>query len=341
MKKNYLLLLLLPPATLLAQDIHFSQFNMTPLNLNPAQSGAQYDLRGIINYKNQWGTVAAPYKTSNFGFDFRLGKNKDSKGFSALGVQVFNDRAGDADMGIFQANLSYAYHVNLDKKSTLGVGFVGGFSQRSMNYAAFQWGNQYDGTDYNATLPSREPGAVENISFADLGAGIHYEYGKGQRYITGNDQRAVSIGFSALHVNQPKYTFYNQDSKLPVKYTGYVNALIGIGNSQLSIEPGIVFFMQNSQTELLMGARFRYQMREESKYTGYVKGSAISLGTYYRNKDAFITTFLFEISQYAIGVSYDLNVSGLKTASAGKGGIEFSIRFLSPNPFISKNASRL
>ena len=195
--------------------------------------------------------------------------------------------------------------------------------------------------EYPDALSKPVQPSVATVGGPACGAGIHYEYGKGQRYITGNDQKSVSIGVSALHVNQPKYSFYGTDAKLPIKYTAYGSALIGIPNSQLSIEPGLVFFLQNTQSELLMGARFRYQMREESKYTGYVKGSAISLGTYYRNKDAFITTVLFEISQYAIGVSYDLNVSGLKTASAGKGGIEFSIRFLSPNPFVSKNASRL
>ncbi len=334
-----LIVIILLPVRMSSQDVHFSQAGMTPLNLNPAQTGAQYNLRALINYKNQWGTVAAPYQTANFSFDARIGKNKSKKGFSAFGLQVFSDKAGDAEMGLFQANLSYAYHVSLNEKSTLGAGFVGGFSQRSLKYAAFQWGNQYDGVDFNASLPTGEPVGSDNISLADLGAGIHYEYGKEQRYMTGNDQKTISVGFSAFHLNQPKYSFYKTDEKLPIKMVGYASALFGISNSQLSIEPSVYYFRQSTQSELLFGARFRYQMREESKYTGYVKGSAISLGTYYRNKDAFITTFLFEISQYAIGVSYDLNVSDLKTASAGKGGIEFSIRFLSPNPFLSKSAS--
>ena len=67
--------------TAFGQDIHFSQFTMTPLNLNPAQAGAEYDMRVIVNYKNQWGTVAAPYSTANIAYDMKLGKNNHKKSF--------------------------------------------------------------------------------------------------------------------------------------------------------------------------------------------------------------------------------------------------------------------
>ena len=43
-----------------AQDIHFSQFNETPVILNPALSCTAYDTRIIANYKNQWGSVSSP-----------------------------------------------------------------------------------------------------------------------------------------------------------------------------------------------------------------------------------------------------------------------------------------
>ena len=33
---------------------------------------------------------------------------------------------------------------------------------------------------------------------------------------------------------------------------------------------------------------------------------------------------MFEIANFALGISYDINISGLKTATAAKGGIEIS-----------------
>jgi len=41
-----------------AQDIHFSQFYMSPLNLNPALTGVMNSqVRVVGNYRNQWASV--------------------------------------------------------------------------------------------------------------------------------------------------------------------------------------------------------------------------------------------------------------------------------------------
>ncbi|MFI5151315.1 MAG: type IX secretion system membrane protein PorP/SprF, partial [Bacteroidia bacterium] len=46
-----------------AQDTHFSQFYMSPLTQNPAMAGAVYDMQALINYRNQWSSIATPFKT--------------------------------------------------------------------------------------------------------------------------------------------------------------------------------------------------------------------------------------------------------------------------------------
>ena len=77
----------------------------------------------------------------------------------------------------------------------------------------------------------------------------------------------------------------------------------------------------------------RYRIKEGSKYTGFIKESAISFGGYYRAGDALIPAFMLEIANFAVGISYDINVSGLKVATGSKGGIEISLRYLNPNSF--------
>ena len=62
--------------TTTAQDIHFSQFDETPVQLNPATVGVQHEIRGILNFKNQWQSIGSPYRTYAFSFDARLLKNK-------------------------------------------------------------------------------------------------------------------------------------------------------------------------------------------------------------------------------------------------------------------------
>ena len=84
----------------------------------------------------------------------------------------------------------------------------------------------------------------------------------------------------------------------------------------------------------------RFMPKEGSKYTGIYKESAISFGTHYRVGDAIIPSVLFEIGSYAIGIGYDVNISQLRAATSSRGGMEFSIRYINPNPFIYRRVSK-
>ena len=58
-----------------AQDIHFSQFYMSPLNLNPAMTGVMNcTQRFVANYRNQWASVlkADAYTTYSVSYDQKL-----------------------------------------------------------------------------------------------------------------------------------------------------------------------------------------------------------------------------------------------------------------------------
>lgn len=326
-------------STLHAQDIHFSQFWMTPTLQNPALSGVGHDVQASVNYKDQWRSVASPYKTFAASYDMKFNNDNTKSSFFAAGINFFVDKAGDANMGTTLGNLNLAYHISTGAKSTLGAGLMGGFGQRNINYSQLQWMSQYDGIAYNSALPTGEKSVASNFTFADVGAGMAWAYKKGEAYASGNDQVSANAGVAVFHVSQPKYSFYDSGEKLKMKIVAHANVLYGIKNTSTSVVPGFFVAVQGKSTEFMIGSMIRYTTKESSKYTSYVKGSAYSLGLHYRNKDAFIVSALLEMAQYAIGLSYDVNVSGLKTASIGRGGFEISLRYCSPNPFkINSNA---
>ncbi len=326
--------------SLLSQDVHFSQFSMAPLWLNPAQAGAQHDMRGTANYKSQWGSVAQPYSTANLSWDMRLGKS-DKKVLTGIGININQDQSGSPKIKTFQAALSYACHIKVSEKSRLGIGLYGAVIQRSISYEGLQWMNQYDGLAYNPSLSSKEIKGAMIFFRPDAGAGIHYEYSKNEKFMTGNDHRKLSAGVSAFHINKPAYSFYGSNEKLYMKFGGYVNAEIGLPNSDLSLVPGFYYFQQGPSTELLIGTLMQYKLTGDSKYTGYIQGSTLSFGAYYRVRDAAIANVLFKFSHYSIGLSYDFNVSNLKTASKGGGGFEIALRYVNPNTFMHKPKERL
>jgi type IX secretion system PorP/SprF family membrane protein len=344
-------LLTLPTAgcflpTAFSQDIHFTQFYMSPLVQNPAFAGANYDMQAVLNYKDQWKSVVQnPYRTLDASYDMRFGKKEPKSGYWGAGIILYNDKAGDAMMGTFQVSAPVAYHVLLGEHSKLSAGVQPSFFQRSVNVSNLEWGNQYVAGSYSASNPTGEPlTGTSSFNFFDVSSGIMWTFDKGEMYISAHDHLKINLGFSVYHITQPKYTYYSSGNELLYrKYVVYANMNYGIKNTPLSFVPGMIFYRQGPAQEVLVGTSLRYLLKENSKYTSFVNGAAISLGAYFRTKDAIAATMLLELGNYSIGFSYDVNTSDLKGASNQKGGFEISLRFLNPNPFTGGggNVSRI
>lgn len=327
--------------TSFAQDIHFSQFDETPLQLNPANAALYHDIRVITNYKSQWQSVGLPYRTFAFSGEVKLLHEK--KNNLGLGIDFFNDKAGDAQMKTSQANISLSGIIPLNEKSVLSGGLMFGFAQRSLSDANLTWENQYNGMAYDASLPSGETNSISNYSYPDLGVGIKYSYGTDELYISANNSRKINIGASIFHPHQPVYSFYGDKSQnLHMKVVLHGDAAFSIKNTNLILKPSYIVLIQGAAKEITPGITYQYIIQEGSKYTLNKMPTAFSVGSYYRAKDAIILVAKFEYANYAIGFSYDVNHSKLRTVTSARGGYEISLRYISPGAFSrSKHKSRI
>ena len=322
-----------------AQDIHFSQHNMAPLSVNPALTGAfNGDQRVILNYRDQWKSIGTPFRTFALSADVGLMKKKWKNSSLGAGLFVFNDKAGDLDMGITQASLSLSAFIKLDEQQNFSAGLQAGYVQRSIGSVGQMWDNQFDGTGYNPSLSSGETGTFSSFGFADVSAGLAWSYSSSASDIATNDEFRANAGIAFFHANQPKQGFLTTAiDKLHLKYAAHASLYISTGTS-LSLVPSAIYYRQGSLQEINAGMLVRYTITEESHFTGFIKESAVSIGGRYRVGDAIIPQIMFEYANYAIGISYDLNISALKTATNTRGGIEISLRYVNPNPF-RKHAS--
>lgn len=323
----------------LAQDIHFSQFTMTPLNLDPSQAGKfGGDTRAIINYRNQWNSVtSSPFKTYGASFDMPFSNGRKDNFFGG-GISIYSDKAGDLSLGTTLFNLTLAYHIKVNQASYLSAGVQGGFLQRSLNENNIRSDNQFDGVGHNATYSSGE--VFQNISIfePDIAVGVSYTYGDNTTNQVINNGgfggKKVNVGAAIHHVAIPNYSFLTEsDDNLNFRYVLHTNTSFGVGGTNMAVQPSGFVAYQQKATDIFLGSYFRYNLKEKSKYSQFSNGAAISFGGHYRFGDAFIPSVLVEMGSFAFGVSYDVNLSGLTTASNGQGGYEISIRYISPNPF--------
>ena len=109
--KNKLILFvfMLCGASVMGQDIHFSQFYMSPLNLNPAMTGVMNcKNRAIVNYRNQWSQVLKgdAYNTYSISYDQKVAVGRSD--FFGIGGTLWGDTAGELNYGTTQGRISFS-----------------------------------------------------------------------------------------------------------------------------------------------------------------------------------------------------------------------------------------
>jgi type IX secretion system PorP/SprF family membrane protein len=320
-----------------AQDIHFSQFYMNPLQQNPAMAGAVYAMEANINYKDQWRAIGAPFKTFALGYHMRFEKKRSQKGFLAGGINFFSDKAGDTNMGTGKGSFTLAYQTKLNEYNRLGGGIQAGYFQRKIEYDGLMWATQYDGTAYNPYLPGGITSGQSAFTNFDMGAGLSWVYNNtgGDIKVTDNHDLNFNAGIAVMHINRPKYSFIGTDERLPMKVVIHGNGVISLSeSSKMAVVPGFMYYRQGPAQEIYFGTLFRHLLAQDSKFTGFKNGAALYWGAYLRTRDAVTAKFLIEYAGWGFGVSYDINVSSLKQATYTRGGLELSLRFVAPNPFV-------
>lgn len=340
--------------TAIAQDSHFSQYDHSPLTVNPALTAIDKNYQIVAHHKEQWRSLKG-YRTDELSFEFRFDptswkkqknrtatfKKKQQKGL-ALGVSLFSDKAGDGNMKKIAGTFSIAYHLLLDENNRISAGFLTSSKRTSIDPAGLRFNSQYDYAGvYDQFSLSGETYQTSSISYNDYSAGICYSYGSENKYIESNDNKFFKIGVAFDHLSRPDQSFISTiDSKTYMKYTFHGQTLLGVKNSSISVGASFLSMFQGPQNEVTIGMLLKYKMKDESKYTGIKKGAAVSLGCAYRFRDALIPYLQYELPRYAIGISYDVNLSGLSKATTGRGGIEVTLRFFNPVAYLFQKKAK-
>ncbi len=319
-----------------SQDIHFSQFDVNVLSINPAYAGMlQRDFRLANNYKNQWGSVGIPYSTFAVAYDMNVLKDKAfKKGLSDLGIGISfaQDKAGTSKWSKNQFGLSLSAIQEVDRHTKMALGLQGGYGQNSITVDKLSWDNQFANSAYDQTLPTREKFANSSKSYVDVSGGVLLE-----NRVT--EDKIFTGGIAYYHINKPMFTLFSKD-RLPSKLVVHATFETPIGSSltMKRIIPKFLYARQGKHQEIIAGAMYRNVMKESSNHTTFANETYIDFGVYYRFNDAFIFLTAIDYKSFRFGFSYDTNVSRFASATKAKGGFEFSLTY---KGFLSDNRIKL
>lgn len=331
MKKLLFILFSTVSCSLIGQDIHFSQFMNSSFLYNPGQTGLiNGEHRALLGYRSQWGSIAAPYKTYSFAYDTKFFTKETNRAQMGIGLGFYKDVAGDTEFGTTSITLASSALLKLDELNVLSVGLQGGIMQNSIN-TNMRWGNQYDGNGYNESIASGENATFDSSPFVgDFNAGVVWNYGTSESTITSHDLFSMQAGLSVSHLSRQRFKLTDFEEKLYNRVTLHGKSFIGIKNSPYAAIPGFMWQKQGPSSELIIGSYFRTMLKNESRYTGIFKESALSVGLFYRTGDAFVPKVSLEMMNFNLGVSYDFTSSGLAEPTGGNGGIELSLQYIVP-----------
>ncbi len=175
-----------------AQDVHYSQFFNSPLNLSPGLTGVfNGNQRYHLNYKNQWNNPVG-YNSFDLGADFKFDKCGTKNSYFALGGLLNYDRAGDLGLQHFGFNVLASYTLGLTDNLKLTPGLNAGFVARS-----YGWQDAlYPTTDGSFTPENLNT----STSYFDLSGGLNFRYQTAWRNF-------LDIGVGYFHFNEPVTTF--------------------------------------------------------------------------------------------------------------------------------------
>jgi type IX secretion system PorP/SprF family membrane protein len=281
-----------------AQDPQFSQFYAVPIYTNPALTGASGNIRFNAAYRDQYVGVSNNFKTTYAGIDAHVNK------LGGIGATFLNDVAGDGRLTTNQASLSYSFYTPLSRKVRMRAAVQGTFVQKSYDFSKFRFGDQIDDR-LGFVNPTQEPVGSENRIFPNFSTGVVIY------------SETFFAGLAAHNLTEPNQSFYFENSpreefKLPRRYTAHAGLNIPLTQERneeqrVILSPNVLYMSQRNFNQLNLGM--------------YVKKQALTAGLWFRqtskNTDAAIVMLGIKLPKFRLGYSYDVTVSGARTATQG------------------------
>ena len=129
--------------------------------------------------------------------------------------------------------------------------------------------------------------------------------------------------YAVYHINYPKETFLGNKNILKPRHVGSLGTTWYM-SPKLTLQPSLCVMGTDKASEFLLGSRIFYSIDKD-----YSIGKSIFVGVYFRKGYENLTDAVFAVigmnyKQYYSGISYDFNISQLKTASNYRGALEIS-----------------
>ncbi|TCJ14607.1 type IX secretion system membrane protein PorP/SprF [Flaviaesturariibacter flavus] len=301
-------LLLVSLTAVRGQDPSFSQFFASPLNINPAlTANINSDWRAIMHFRDQWSGPVHPYISGTLSFDTkvqqqRMANTPEASNIPGIGVLLMYDQTMGGAVKSTYGTVTGSYSVRVVDgdiyKHRVNIGFGATYGRRYVDFSKLDFEEQFTGFGFDTNLPTGEAYLSNMKPYVSLSAGITYSI----KSETSN----LDIGVAGYHLNRPEQTFIKADKQvIPIRKVAHVNFERLLGD-QVLLSTNAIYQFQGDASYFSFGGAAAYFLNDIT---------AINAGLWYWSNNALVPYAGFAIGNYQLGISYDMTLSKLKTAS--------------------------
>lgn len=308
------------------QSLISSQYYFAPANINPAYAGLEKDLFFGLNHRSQWRNLQIPYNATTFSasYPFYVAKPKAVQ-VGGIACAVSQENAGVANMySSLQGQFSAAYNLRLDShKNLLVLGLQGNIIQNSVNPESLQWGSQYNAIQgYDPTIVPSLGLLTSRVAYPAFSAGLiwHHvvrENFKRKKYMS-------HMGLSVANLNQPNTSFFS-DHPRPAELILKTSSSISYTVQEWQISHNLLWVQSSEVYHINFGTYVTYLLT--NRYNTGLSSVKLSMGSWYRWRDAVVLSAALQSSQLGVALSYDFNRTFLERDIPAGGAYELSVSY--------------
>lgn len=228
------------------QDPNFSQFYFKEMYYNPAFTGINPGLRGLVTDRHLWTSIPGDYSTQSIAIDFF--DRKFATG--GLGAIVTRYSQGENFLNTYIAQIMYAKRITISPDFIFQIGAGASYVYRKINYDDLAFSDQFDprfGNIYETEfVPPGDEGEWSKGKF-DFNAGIVGMFNIKQTPV--KTLATTTFGCAFHHITQPDFSFIEDDGQeapLPIKFNAHLYSIIKVNrssfyNTYFLVAPGIMY----------------------------------------------------------------------------------------------------
>lgn len=201
-----------------SQDPVFSQMQFGLTYMNPAYAGYSSDF--VINTQNrlQWTSTPGTYNFNSVSMN--VGCPVSGIGF---GLHAYNGTQGEGFLTTNQLSGLVSATRQLGRLTNMTAGLQLGAGQNQLDWGNFTFNSQLDPyfgqiSDVSNIRPQRG----NSNAFVDVSAGLKFRTLLGNKRLIGNQNSYLSGGFAMFHINRPEQSFFGNQERQSIRYTGHV-----------------------------------------------------------------------------------------------------------------------